>query len=105
MRPLETAVAVRQQPLTATESPTLVPAAVSAASISSSSPPPSGADRATRPRSRTIPVNTRRRLAAERERLERLARDHLDVGARAAALELADELLDRIRLLGRELIR
>ena len=63
--PSSTAVAVRQTPLIAIESPTAVRAAVCAASIRRRTPsaPPSTA--ATRPRSLTIPVNTRRRLLAE----------------------------------------
>ena len=41
------------------ESPTLVPSAVSGAAIRSSSPSPFRRAATTRPRSRTIPVNTR----------------------------------------------
>ena len=53
-----TETAVRQQPLTATESPIAVAAAVSGASISSRIPPLPVSTEATRPTSRTMPVNT-----------------------------------------------
>src|ERR687884_427123 len=101
MRPSTTSVAVRQQPSIETESPTAAAVAVCGASTSSRTPsgPPSRAT--TRPRSRTIPVNTPSRLTArsvlaERERLEGLADEHLVLAAILA--ELGEELLDRLRL-------
>ena len=60
--PLRTPVAVRQTPSTETESPSSVPRAVSGASITSRMPPAPPSTTATLPRSRTIPVNTARRL-------------------------------------------
>src|SRR5262245_5700079 len=60
--PFETVVAVRQAPLIDTESPTPRSAAVSGASISRRTPSPSCSIEATRPRSRTIPVNIAGRL-------------------------------------------
>ena len=52
------AVAVRQQPSIATESPTFVRAAVSGARTTSARPPPASSASTTTPSSRTIPVNT-----------------------------------------------
>src|SRR5262245_15514836 len=62
MRPFATATTVRQTPLIATESPTVACADVVDASISSQIPPPRPPTDATWPTSRTIPVNTSRRL-------------------------------------------
>ena len=54
-----TAVAVRQQPSSATESPTAQPEAVTGACTTSERPPSASATETTTPTSRTIPVNTR----------------------------------------------
>src|SRR5437016_2608841 len=127
MRPSDASVAVRQQPSIATESPTLVAAAVSGASTSSRTPSGPPYELTTRPRSLMIPVNTPPRLLrsvfrnasvtvsdpgssrqdpaglAEGERLEGLADEHLVLAAVGA--ELGEELLDRLGLGRRQLVR
>src|SRR5581483_9538909 len=64
--PFPTSTTVRQTPATATESPTVAPAAVSAAATTSREP----SNAATVPTSLTMPVNMRQRLRLVQVRLE-----------------------------------
>src|SRR5579871_962865 len=104
--PSSTRTAVRQQPLTATESPSAVVAAVTGASSSRRIPVPTAAIEATRPTSLTIPVNISPLLRsfAVGERLHGLSHEHLQVAAFTGerVSEGLLQLQDRLPLSGSE---
>src|SRR6185295_4716782 len=101
--PWSTVSAVRHTPATETESPTESPSAVRGAStwmLRPSSPP---STRATRPTSRTIPVNTRSRLPAgvacvdSTQALSRLAQPPREQDVDSDSLELGLAEVERFR--------